>query len=137
MEISQDIKSQKSPITVKRLLTIILIIAIFVVGVGAGYMVYNKLLETNSEKEETIDKQVTEILDELSKIILLPEDETPTVISIMDVEQLKRENEKFYKDAVNGDILIIYSDKAIVFRRREKKIINVAPVFIETDGLSE
>lgn len=137
MELSQDIKKQKSPITVKRLLTIILIIVIFVVGVGAGYMVYNKLSEKNSKKEEIVDNQVGEILDELGKIILLPEDETPTVMSIMDVEELKKENEEFYKDAIKGDILIIYSDKAIIFRREKRKIINVAPVFMETGKLSE
>lgn len=137
MEISQDIKSQKSPNTVKRLLTVILVIIIFVVGVGAGYMVYNKLSEKNSNIDEGVDKQVTEILDEVGSIIFLPKDETPTVMSIMDVETLKKENGEFYKDVIKGDILIIYSDKAIIFRREEKKIVNVAPVFIETDELSE
>lgn len=137
MEISQDIKSQKSPNTVKRLLTVILVIIIFVVGVGAGYMVYNKLSEKNSNIDEGVDKQVTEILDEVGSIIFLPKDETPTVMSVMDVDSLKKENEEFYKDVIKGDILIIYSDKAIIFRREEKKIVNVAPVFIETDELSE
>lgn len=137
MEISQDIKSEKSPNTVKRLLTVILVIIIFVVGVGAGYMVYNKLSEKNSNIDEGVDKQVTEILDEVGSIIFLPKDETPTVMSVMDVESLKKENEEFYKDVIKGDILIIYSDKAIIFRREEKKIVNVAPVFIETDTLSK
>lgn len=137
MEISQDIKSEKSPNTVKRLLSMILVIVIFVVGVGSGYLVYNRLSEKNSKENESVDKQITEILDELGSLILLPKDETPTVMSVMDVESLKKENEEFYKDVVKGDILIIYSDKAIIFRREEKKIVNVAPVFIETDTLSE
>lgn len=137
MEISQDIKSEKSPNTVKRLLSMILVIVIFVVGVGSGYLVYNRLSEKNSKENESVDKQITEILDELGSLILLPKDETPTVMSVMDVESLKKENEEFYKDVIKGDILIIYSDKAIIFRREEKKIVNVAPVFIETDTLSE
>lgn len=137
MEISQDIKSEKSPNTVKRLLSIILVIVIFVVGVGSGYLVYNRLSEKNSKENESVDKQITEILDELGSLILLPKDETPTVMSVMDVESLKKENEEFYKDVIKGDILIIYSDKAIIFRREEKKIVNVAPVFIETDTLSK
>lgn len=137
MEISQDIKSEKSPNTVKRLLSIILVIVIFVVGVGSGYLVYNRLSEKNSKENGSVDKQITEILNELGSLILLPKDETPTVMSIMDVEELKKDNEEFYKDVIKGDILIIYSDKAIIFRREEKKIVNVAPVFIETDTLSE
>ncbi|NLE30814.1 hypothetical protein GX618_00875 [Candidatus Dojkabacteria bacterium] len=137
MEISQDIKSEKSPNTVKRLLSIILVIVIFVVGVGSGYLVYNRLSEKNSRENGSVDKQITEILEELGSLILLPKDETPTVMSVMDVDSLKKENEEFYKDVVKGDILIIYSDKAIIFRREEKKIVNVAPVFIETDELSE
>lgn len=137
MEISQNMKSENSPNTVKRLLTVILVIVIFVVGVGSGYMVYNRLSEKNSKENGSVDKQITEILDELGSLILLPKDETPTVMSVMDVESLKKENEEFYKNVIKGDILIIYSDKAIVFRREEKKIVNVAPVFIETDELSE
>ena len=133
---NEEVKvKEDSSTAVKRLLTILLVISIFIVGVGSGYLVYNKLSEKNSKEDGSVDKQITEILEELGSLILLPKDETPTVMSIMDVDSLKKE--KFYKDVIKGDILIIYSDKAIVFRREEKKIVNVAPVFIETDTLSE
>lgn len=135
---NEEVKvKEDSSTAVKRLLTILLVISIFIVGVGSGYLVYNKLSEKNSKEDGSVDKQITEILEELGSLILLPKDETPTVMSIMDVDSLKKENEEFYKDVIKGDILIIYSDKAIVFRREEKKIVNVAPVFIETDTLSE
>jgi hypothetical protein len=69
------------------------------------------------------------ILTELQNILLLPEGE-PTIVNILDVEVLKKENAEFYKNAINGDILIIYTDIAIIYRStpKDKKIINFAPV---------
>lgn len=123
---------------VKSLLLTILIIIIFVVGVGAGYLVYNRLTEKEGDNEGNIEqREVVDILDELGEIILLPESENPTVAKLIDISELKKENEIFYKDAQEGDIMIIYSDRAIIFRRAEKRIVNIAPVYIETDALSE
>ncbi len=138
MEISKDIKGNKSPNTVKRLLSIILIIVIFIVGVGAGYSVYNRLIEKGNIDTNTVEqKEVEKIIDELGDIILLSDKETPTVAKLVDISELKKENEIFYENAKEGDLMIIYSDKAIIFRREEKKIVNVAPVYIETDTLAE
>jgi hypothetical protein len=56
----------------------------------------------------------------------------------VDIEALKEENPEFYKNAKNGDLLVIFSEKAILFREEEGKIINVAPVFLEpTEGTTE
>jgi hypothetical protein len=69
--------------------------------------------------------------------MLLP-DEQPTIATLVDIDALKEENPEFYKNAKNGDLLVIYSEKAILFREDEGKIINVAPVFLEpTEGTTE
>ena len=94
MEISKDIKGNKSPNTVKRLLSIILIIVIFIVGVGAGYSVYNRLIEKGNIDTNTVEqKEVEKIIDELGDIILLSDKETPTVAKLVDISEIKYQDE--------------------------------------------
>lgn len=127
---------------IKTLITVIAVIGIFLLGGGAGYLVYNQLVEkdvlgkANSPEfvSEIQQKQVDAILKDLNKLILITEEEEPTVATILDVEVLRQDNPEFYKNAQDGDILIIYSQRAIVFRRDKNMIVNVAPVFVQPDS---
>jgi hypothetical protein len=76
------------------------------------------------------EERVQETLDAIGLLMLLPE-EVPTVATLVDVNGLKEENPTFYENAENGDILVIYTDKAILYRSTANMIINIAPVFIE------
>lgn len=118
----------------------VLFLAFLVLAFGgaAGYLYYQYSL---SQKEltklkdpkyisELQDQQVLATLDKLGAIMLLPE-ENPTVATIIDADALRTENDAFYKNAQNGDKLVIYTQQAILFREEENKVINVAPVFIE------
>lgn len=82
---------------------------------------------------ELQENQAKITLDRLGKIMLLP-DESPTIATIVDADALRGENELFYKDAQNGDKLIIFSDKAILFREGEDLVVNVAPVFLNPEA---
>jgi len=127
---------------IKTLITVIAVIGIFLLGGGAGYLVYNQLVEkdvlgkanTPEFVSEIQQKQVDAILKDLNKLILITEEEEPTVATIVDVEVLRKDNPEFYKNAQDGDILIIYSKRAIVFRRDKNMIVNVAPVFVQPDS---
>lgn len=127
---------------IKTLITVIAVIGIFLLGGGAGYLVYNQLVEkdvlgkanTPEFVSEIQQKQVDAILKDLNKLILITEEEEPTVATILDVEVLRQDNPEFYKNAQDGDILIIYSQRAIVFRRDKNMIVNVAPVFVQPDS---
>jgi hypothetical protein len=131
---------KKSPI-----LTILLIVLFFALGIGAGYFAYDYLtsqgvLDKINDPEyvsQLQEQQIENTLADLREIMLLP-DEQPTIATLVDIEALKEENPEFYKNAKNGDLLVIYSEKAILFREEEGKIINVAPVFLEpTEGTTE
>jgi hypothetical protein len=131
---------KKSPI-----LTILLITLFFALGIGAGYFAYDYLtsqgvLDKINDPEyvsQLQEQQIENTLSDLREIMLLP-DEQPTIATLVDVEALKEENPEFYKNAKNGDLLVIYSEKAILFREDDGKIINVAPVFLEpAEGTTE
>jgi len=129
----------------KTLLIVVGILLVVLIGGGAGYLVFNRLSEGDilgqvddpEYIEDIQQKQVEEILEELGSILLLNEEEEPTIATVLDVEELRAQNEEFYVNAKQGDLLVIYSDRAIIFRRSEKRVINVAPVFIETDQIQE
>ena len=74
---------------------------------------------------EDIDDSATDIWVKLTWC------EEPTMATLLDIEELKKENPEFYENAKEGDFLVIYSEKAIIFRETENKIINVAPVYFE------
>ncbi|MCD4756611.1 hypothetical protein K8R20_03285 [bacterium] len=110
----------------------------------AGALVYLYLQYDNAQKEivrlgdpayisEMQENQANITLEKLGKLMLLP-DESPTIATIVDADALRGENELFYKDAQNDDKLIIFSDKAILFRESEDLIVNVAPVFLNPEA---
>lgn len=70
------------------------------------------------------------IIQKLSKLIILP-DENPDIATISDVKSLKESDSEFYKDSKDGDQLILYTSKAIIFREDQNIIVNVAPIIKE------
>ena len=131
--------------SLKTLWIIVGILSVLLIGGGSGYLVFTRLSEEDvlgqvddpEYIEDIQQKQVEEILTELESILLINQEEEPTIATIMDVDELKTQNEEFYANAKEGDLLVIYSDRAIIFRRAENRVINVAPVFIETDEITE
>jgi hypothetical protein len=92
-------------------------------------------LSTLEGQQEVAQQEISEILDKVKKHIILPEDEQPSIAEIKDVENLKKDF-AFYKDASNGDKLIIYENarKAIIYSSEKDLIVNVGPIFIDEDA---
>jgi hypothetical protein len=131
---------QSKPKRKSRALTIILSILVLALIAGLAYMfVQNKRLRSPDVQTKLQEESNQRIVDKVMQLILVPEEE-PTLATIVNVDNLRKANPDFYKDAVNGDQLVIYSSKAIIYREADDIIINVAPVLIkpnESDGLSE
>lgn len=68
------------------------------------------------------------LLAAVAKLIVLPSDERPQIITISDIEKFK--DQPFFKHAKNGDILLIYpkNKKAILYDPKENRIIDTAPI---------
>jgi hypothetical protein len=80
------------------------------------------------KKQQQLAAEDKEILAQLKKIMLLPEEVTPTMAVVTDAEALKKVQPGFFANAKNGDHLIIYPDKAILFDAKANKIVQVGPV---------
>lgn len=67
----------------------------------------------------------------VGKLMVLPSDETPTLATVLDKEQLK--DQPFFADSQNGDKILIYTKakKAIIYRLDGNKLINVGPIILD------
>jgi hypothetical protein len=72
-------------------------------------------------------------MTKISKLMVLPANETPTVATVSDPEALK--DQAFFANAQKGDKVLIYAQakKAILYSTTLNKIIDVAPLNIGTE----
>lgn len=79
-----------------------------------------------------VQKDTKKILDKLSKHMLLPQSEAPSIATITNIDQLK-EQQAFFKDAQNGDILLVYggNQRAIIYRLEKDLIVNVGSILMD------
>ena len=119
-------------------------VAIIITGV-VGFIGYTKL---NPKKQNDIfskleqltspqaEKRAKSVVEDVAKLIKLPEGEIPSVATITDLSQLP--NQEFYRFAKVGDKMLIFSQahKIILYRPSEHIIIDVAPVEFATENIS-
>lgn len=109
------------------LLTVIIIVA------AVALQLYFKSRSLNSEPNSAAAIQankaeLAKLVEVVGKLIVLPQDEEPTLATVSDPEKLK--DQAFFKNAVLGDKVLIYSraQKAILYSPSKNKIIEVAPI---------
>ncbi|MDQ3158966.1 MAG: hypothetical protein M3P98_02415 [bacterium] len=114
----------------KNLIYVVLILLLFAGSLGGTYFFYTKYQEVKENPDIVVKQQVDAIVQKVSKLINLPQDETPSLATIEDIGQLK--DQHFFDNAENGDQVLIYTKaaQAIIYRERENRLINVGPVAI-------
>lgn len=81
------------------------------------------------KKIETID----DILSAVREHIILDFSDRPLIVRIDDAQTL-REQQDFFANSKNGDIVIVYHERAILYRPSRDILVNVGPVnFAETE----
>lgn len=99
------------------------------------YSYYNLKLDmqrmTSPEAQQAyMQKEIQVVVDKVAKHMILPQNQDPIIATIVDAEALAQE-QAFYEGATDGDKLLIYSEKAILYNPVEDMIINVGPVSME------
>jgi len=77
--------------------------------------------------------EVDATVAKVGKLIDLPTDEKPNVATVSDASKVK--DQQFFRNAQNGDIVLIYTkaQKAILYDPKENKIVEVEPVSINNN----
>jgi hypothetical protein len=103
---------------------------------GVGYSQYQLYRATNAEYQKQVAEERTQkVVQSVATLMELPE-ETPQVATVQDVDLL-RQTQPFFGKAENGDLVLIYSQMAIIYSEKKNKIINVGPVNRDTPTPSE
>lgn len=78
------------------------------------------------------EQQLARYIRDIGRVIALPIDETPTLATVSDPEELK--SQPFFANAEVGDIVLVYerAKKAVLWRPSEKKLIEVSSVIAPT-----
>lgn len=107
------------------ILSTILLVAI----VGGVYFAYVSLSHSQTGKSAML-----EAVSRVGKLIILPENETPTYGTVSDLSKLK--NQEFFKKAANGDEILIYQQAklTILYRKSINKIVNIGPLIVGSSG---
>jgi len=103
---------------------IFLVVFIFIL-VGGYWYVQNRSMQGISELDAT---QVAKLVEVVGKHVVLPEPldvSQVQVAAVQDAEQLMKVSQ-FFKDAQNGDQLLIFPTKLVLFRPSQNKIVNIS-----------
>jgi predicted signal transduction protein with EAL and GGDEF domain len=92
----------------------------------------NRLSDPTSTSEQT-NAEAIRLKEEVSKLMQLP-DEEAVIATVQDADKLKEQ--EFFKDAKNGDKVLIFTtaQKAVIYRESENKIINSGPITLTTSN---
>ena len=116
--------------------TALIILLILALLGGLGYVsklyldTHNKLISLQDSAASQVDNltpvQVQALVQEVGRHIMLPADK-PQVVTITNVDQLKI-GQPFFDPAQNGDKLLVYMTKVILYRASIDKVIDVAQI---------
>ena len=135
MEIS-EITDKEQPLVKKSInfriyFYVVLVVALISVAITV-FMWVNRNRNINNIVTESVE--VDDLVAQISKFLVLPTDEKPTVATVSDPSVLK--DQPFFTLAKKGYKVLIYTNakKAILYDPVSKKIVEVAPINLGADN---
>jgi len=112
------------------------VVAIVVVSLGVSaffYWQYSNAQKYLKDPTLAAREKTDRLVNKVGKLMDLPHNEEPTLAEVKDITKLK--DQEFFAKAHNGDEILIYTAKKeiILYRESTNKIINVAPITINSN----
>lgn len=109
---------------------LVILVGVVVLSSGTAVYFYNQYSGLKQDPDKLAQEDVNKVVAQVSKLIVLPEGETPTLATVTDLEKLK--DQPFFAKAKTGDKVLIYANakKAILYNPESNKIVEVAPISI-------
>ncbi len=107
---------------------LVILAGVVVITSGASVYFYNQYIMLKRNPDRVAQDEVKKIVAQVSKLIVLPEGETPTLATVADPEKLQ--DQEFFAKAKMGDKVLIYANakKAILYSPETNKIVEVVPI---------
>lgn len=105
--------------------TIVLVVSVIIIGMLGGviYLLFRPPFLTDQRENQAIINKVSDKVE-------VPEFERPTIALIANADNLREDspiNAEVYKDAQDGDYVLGYSDKIVIYRKDGNEIIYDGP----------
>ena len=109
---------------------LVILVGVVVLSSGTAVYFYNQYSGLTQDPNEAAQKELYKVIAQVSKLIVLPEGETPTLATVSDPSKLQ--NQSFFAKAKAGDKVLIYANakKAVLYNPESNKIVEVAPIDI-------
>lgn len=109
---------------------LLILVGVVVITSGASVYFYNQYSTLKRNPDRAAQDEIKKIVAQVSKLIVLPEGETPTLATVADPEKLQ--DQDFFAKAKTGDKVLIYANakKAILYNPETNKIVEIAPINI-------
>ena len=106
----------------------VVVLVIVVVAGYFGYQQYMAMQNTPEAQQAKAEEQKNNIISKIKALTVLPEEE-PVLFTVNDATLLKGQ-QAFFKDAENGDVLLVFqtSGKALIYREANNVIVNAGPI---------
>lgn len=97
----------------------------------------NELQSIQNNPNAKAKEESQKIVEEVGKLVELPLGEEPTVATVTDPAKLS--DQEFFANSQAGDKVLIYqeSKRAILYRPDTKKVIEIAPLNIDTESVGD
>jgi hypothetical protein len=116
--------TQEKPRRKNKLLFFLFLIIIIAIIIVCFNLVAKKNNQPAAPEEDLLTK--------VSRHIVLPSSEQPFIATIENIDNLVKA-QKFYEGAKNGDKLLIYRDRAIIYDPARDVLVNVGPIYVSDD----
>lgn len=113
---------------------IVILVTLLVAAAGAAIYFYQK---ANIDPQQEAVKDLQNTITLVSRHLVLPEGETPTLATVSDPEKLR--DQPFFANAKKGYKVLIYasSQKAILYDPINDRIVEVAPINTQVSPAAE
>lgn len=113
------------------------LVLLLILAIGSSVYFYTQYKDVKNNPTAAVNEknsqETADVLNEVKAILLIENSESPTVARVEDPTSLKNNNTVFYKNVQKGDYLVLYKDRAIIYRSSNNQIINVAPIINTAD----
>lgn len=112
----------------KKLLLILLILLVVILSGTTLYLYMHGKAAAKSGDGTVSQTEAKALAQKVGRLIILPDDEVPTVATVSDPDKLK--DQSFFASAKAGDKVLIYTNAkiAVLYDPTLDKIVTVAPI---------
>ena len=139
MEEKPKTSARKKTATTPYRVYLIALVVVIALGAGGyfGYKYWKARQNSPEAQAAAAEAEKKDILGKLGKLMVLPEGD-PVLFKVSDQEQMRKQ-QPFFKDTLNGDVLLVFqaSSKAIIYRPTGNVIVNVGPINFDQEKKAE